>query len=73
VSVSIRTMCGSRLRNDEGQGERDKRSGYLTVTVFIAVVVFEKLGVDILRRAWINLDVIWAVALIATGTLTLML
>ncbi len=46
--------------------------GYLAVTALIAVVVFEKLGVGILRRAWINLDVIWAAALMATGTLTLM-
>jgi hypothetical protein len=47
--------------------------GYLAATAFIAVLVFEKLGVGILRRAWINLDVIWAAALMATGTLTLML
>jgi hypothetical protein len=47
--------------------------GYLAVTAFIAILVFEKLGVGILRRAWINLDVIWASALIATGTLTLLL
>jgi hypothetical protein len=47
--------------------------GYLAVTAFIAVLVFEKLGVGILRRAWINLDVIWAAALMATGMLTLML
>ena len=47
--------------------------GYLAVTAFIAVLVFEKLGVGILRRAWINLDLIWAAALMATGTLTLML
>jgi hypothetical protein len=45
--------------------------GYLAVTAFIALLVFEKLGVGILRRAWINLDVIWAAALLATGTLTL--
>jgi hypothetical protein len=43
------------------------------VTAFIAVLVFEQLGVGILRRAWINLDVIWAAALLATGTLTLMM
>jgi hypothetical protein len=47
--------------------------GYLAVTAFIAVLVFEKLGVGILRRAWINLDVIWAAALMATGTLTMLL
>jgi hypothetical protein len=46
---------------------------YLAVTAFTAVLVFEKLGVGILRRAWINLDVIWAAALMATGTLTLFL
>ena len=47
--------------------------GYLVVTAFVAVLVFEKLGVGILRRAWFNLDLIWSAALIATGTLTLML
>jgi hypothetical protein len=47
--------------------------GYLAVTAFVAVLVFEKLGVGILRRAWINLDLIWSAALVATGTLTLML
>ena len=47
--------------------------GYLAVTAFVAVVVFEKLGVGVLRRAWINLDLIWSAALIATGMLTLMI
>jgi hypothetical protein len=47
--------------------------GYLAVTAFVAVLVFEKLGVGILRRAWINLDLIWSAALVATGTLTLLL
>jgi len=47
--------------------------GYLAVTAFTAMLVFEKLGVGILRRAWINLDVIWAGALVATGMLTLLL
>jgi hypothetical protein len=47
--------------------------GYLAVTAFIAVMVFEKLGVGILRRTWLNLDLIWAAAMMATGILTLML
>ena len=47
--------------------------GYLAVTAFIAVLVFERIGVGILRRAWFNLDLIWSAALIATGVLTLML
>jgi hypothetical protein len=44
---------------------------YLAVTAFIAMLVFEKLGVGILRRAWFNLDAVWAAALVATGILTL--
>ena len=44
---------------------------YLAVTAFIAVLVFEKLGVGILRRAWFNLDLIWAAALVASGAATL--
>jgi hypothetical protein len=48
-------------------------AGYLAVTALLAVLVFEKLGVGILRRAWFNLDVIWSAALVATGLLTLML
>jgi hypothetical protein len=39
----------------------------------IAVVVFEKVGLAILRRAWVNLDLVWAVALIVTGALSLVL
>jgi hypothetical protein len=47
--------------------------GYLTVTALIAVLVFEKLGVGILRRAWLNFDLIWAAALMVTGMFTLTL
>ncbi len=46
---------------------------YLAVTAFVAVLVFDKLGVGILRRAWFNLDVIWAAALVASGAVTLMM
>jgi hypothetical protein len=46
---------------------------YLAVTAFVAVLVFEKLGVGILRRAWFNLDLIWAGALVATGAATLVM
>jgi hypothetical protein len=46
---------------------------YLAVTAFVAVLVFDKLGVGILRRAWFNLDLIWAVALVASGAVTLMI
>jgi hypothetical protein len=45
-------------------------AGYLIVTAAVAWVVFAKVGVGILRSAWLNLDLIWALALIATGILT---
>jgi hypothetical protein len=47
--------------------------GYLVVTALIAVLVFEKLGVGMLRRAWFNHDLIWAATLVATGVLTVTL
>lgn len=47
--------------------------GYLLVTGLIAFVVFEKLGLDALRTTWVNLDLIWAVALIATAGFTLLI
>ncbi|GII91469.1 hypothetical protein [Sinosporangium siamense] len=37
----------------------------------IAVIVYEVAGVTILRRAWFNLDRMWAVALVAAGVFTL--
>ena len=39
----------------------------------IAVVVYEKVGLAILRRAWFNLDRVWAGALIGAGVLALVL
>ena len=38
-----------------------------------ALVVYEKVGLAILRRAWVNLDLVWAVALIMTGALSLVI
>src|SRR5262249_11584316 len=45
-------------------------AGYLIVTALVALVVFHKFGLSLLRRAWFNLDLVWAAALIATGGLT---
>jgi len=47
--------------------------GYLLVSGLIAVVVYEKLGLRLLRSAWIDLDSIWAVALIVTGLATFLI
>ncbi len=48
-------------------------AGYLIVTALAAVVVFEKLGVGLLRKAWVNLDAIWAAALVVTAVMTVAL
>jgi uncharacterized membrane protein YdcZ (DUF606 family) len=45
-------------------------SAMFLVMGLIAVVVYEKLGLAILRQAWLNLDRIWALALIGVGILT---
>ena len=45
--------------------------GYLAVTALAAWFVVDRFGLGILRKAWVNLDVIWAAALILTGCLTL--
>jgi len=37
----------------------------------VAVVVYEKVGLGILRRAWVNLDLVWAGAIVAAGVTTL--
>jgi hypothetical protein len=39
----------------------------------IAAIVYRRVGVDILRRAWINLDLIWTGALATTGGITVVL
>jgi hypothetical protein len=39
----------------------------LTVTAAIAFVVYRWVGVAVLRRGWINLDLLWIIALVATG------
>src|SRR5262249_32311977 len=41
--------------------------GYLLMTALIAIVVYEWVGVSILRRAWLNIDLVWMRALMITG------
>ena len=41
------------------------------VMALIALVIYEKLGLTILRRSWFNLDRVWAGALVTAGVLTL--
>ena len=45
----------------------------LLVTGAMAVVVYEWVGVAVLRRGWINLDRLWTIALVGTGLLLFLL
>ena len=42
-------------------------AAYLTVMVLAAWIVYRKLGLSILRKAWFNMDWLWAGALVLTG------
>jgi hypothetical protein len=44
----------------------------LLVTGVLAVMTYEWLGVGVLRRGWINFDVLWTIVLLATGALLLL-
>jgi hypothetical protein len=46
--------------------------GYLLVLVLTATLVYERLGLRLLRTAWINLDLVWSVALTGTAVLTVL-
>ena len=45
--------------------------GYLAVTGLVAWVVYSKVGLGVLRKAWLNLDVVWGAALVVTSVVTL--
>ena len=45
----------------------------LAVTAAIALVVYQWVGLAVLRSAWINLDLLWIIALAGTGLLMIML
>ena len=45
-------------------------AGYLLVTGVVAVIVYERLGLRLLGKAWFNIDRLWGGALIATALVT---
>jgi hypothetical protein len=44
---------------------------YFTVMALVAWVVYRKLGLGLLRKAWFNVDRLWAGALLVTGLVVL--
>lgn len=47
--------------------------GHLLVAALVALLVYEKLGLALLQRAWFNLDLLWVIALMLSGVLILVL
>jgi H+/gluconate symporter-like permease len=45
---------------------------YLGVMALAAWIVYRKLGLNLLRRAWLNMDWVWAGALVVTGIVVLL-
>lgn len=58
----------SRVERSDGRG--GAHGGYLLVTGLIAVIVYERVRLRFLRTAWVNLDLVWAVALVIAGAVT---
>jgi hypothetical protein len=48
-------------------------AGYLAVTGIIAWIVYRRAGLAVLRKAWFNMDLLWAVALVSTGVVTFLM
>jgi multisubunit Na+/H+ antiporter MnhC subunit len=48
-------------------------AAYLAVTGLLAWVVYRKLGLALLRKAWLNFDLVWAAALVTTGLASLLI
>lgn len=57
---------------DIGVGVMLHTLSMLLVMALIALVVYKKVGLAILRRHWINFDLIWAAALLLVGTIALL-
>lgn len=45
----------------------------LTVTGVIALTVYHRLGLSLLRRTWFNLDWLWSLALVVSGVIALVM
>jgi hypothetical protein len=44
----------------------------LVVMAIVSIVVYERLGVEVLRKAWINTDQLWAAAFVIAAAVTLL-
>jgi hypothetical protein len=44
---------------------------FFVVTGLVAVIVYEVVGLALLRKAWFNLDLLWSIGLMVAGVVTL--
>ncbi len=65
TAMSVQTIAAGAVLVHSG--------AMLVVTGAMAWVVYKWVGVAVLRTAWINLDLLWTVALAATGLLMIVL
>ena len=47
--------------------------GHLVVAGLVAFLVYEKLGLALLQKAWFNLDLLWVCALVVTGVVVFLI
>jgi len=76
--ISIAAMQGAHQHHSLSAGGGGVFLGILAHTLamlavmsVVAWVVYRHLGLAVLRQRWINFDVIWAVALLVVGALSL--
>ena len=70
VSTGIRV--GAAAANAAAAAVALHAALYFTVMVLAAGIVYRKLGLSLLRKAWFNMDWLWAGALLLTGMVVLL-
>jgi hypothetical protein len=67
----LQRVAGAGSLARDGAAVLVHTAAMLMAMAAVALVVYEKLGLAILRRAWINLDLVWAIAIVVAGLFTL--
>jgi len=71
AAQQMAAFCGTNTIAQAGAVVLLHTGAMIAITGAIAILVYEWVGLAILRSAWINLDTIWAGALVAAGVLSL--
>jgi hypothetical protein len=79
VTASDAAMPGMPMPGAHGPGSAttgwlmigDHTLGYIFTMALVAFLVYTYLGVSFLRSAWLNVDLVWSIALVITGIIAL--